>query len=310
MWEHLVWTGGGHSFSLPASLRTQLMRGSASASSLPAVAGGGSSKPKPMAARLAPYGVSLAATSQRAAEEARVRTKMLERQARRERKVREELRERVLMLALEEAQQAERPAELAKMLDEQRRFLAAKNVEHADERYYAVRADPYRRFYEPTPEEVEYREAEFRRRRELHTLQRDARLAMLHANQEARSASLAAASDARLRGARERYTQRLQSIAAHSASAPTLPPPPPPPPRLAAARSTAEALPLAGHGEALNMFAPAPDAAAAPLWAPAPLQPIGSGQRATWEEDEDGANTDEAPTPARQTRAIGSVVYE
>ena len=152
MWEHLdVWTGGGHSFSLSASLCTQLMRGSASASSLPAVAGGGSSKPKPMAARLAPYGVSLAATSQRAAEEARVRTKMLERQARRERKVREELRERVLMLALEEAQQAERPAELAKMLDEQRRFLAAKNVEHADERYYAVRADPYRRFYEPTP---------------------------------------------------------------------------------------------------------------------------------------------------------------
>lgn len=291
------------------------MLGRSSASSLPGVVGGGqrsrmsvvgapsSSSVRrggpPLESRLKAYSISLSASVQRSAEEERVKAKMQQRQARQQAKEREQLRERVVMLALQEAQQAERPGDLSKMLDEQRRFLASKNVEHADERYYTVRADPYRRFYQPTPDEVEYREAEFRRRRDVHRMQRGARVAMIDANVEARASSIAQASDARLRGAKERHAHRLQAIASHNtASAPAL---------LKTAPLPSTKTHEFDGGEPLNMFAPPPDMALVARHGKPSADDEPSADEAGDEVDE--GEDDDALSPSRQTRLVQSVVY-
>lgn len=125
------------------------------------------------------YGVSLAAAHERASEEARVRDKMAQKQQRRQAKDKEELRQRVLQLALHEAQRSGQTQETAAMLEEQKRFTASISVQRADERYALVRSDLSRRFYEPTPAEQEQREEDFQRRRVEHRLQREARVAQI-----------------------------------------------------------------------------------------------------------------------------------
>lgn len=171
--------------------------------------------------RLAPYAVSLTATAQRMQEEQRVRIKMAERQRRQDLKQRETLRQQVVLMAIEEARQLDRPREVAMQLEQRKKSLAAIGAAHADERHMMLRGSLYRRFYEPTPEEREQREENWHRRRSEHRLQRDARLAQLQSLENARSYSLARASEERLVGARVRADRRLKAISA-SASAPSL----------------------------------------------------------------------------------------
>ena len=132
------------------------------------------------AGRLAPYAVSLTADNQRAGEEARVRVKMAERQRRRDAKAREALRKQVVQMALEEARELEQPREVAAVLEQQKRYLAAVGAQHADDRHAHMRSRLYQRFYEPTPFEVAEREENWQRRRAEHRLQRDARLSQIH----------------------------------------------------------------------------------------------------------------------------------
>ena len=222
--------------------------------------------------RLAPYARSLTADCQRIQEEQRVRSKIAERERRRELKQRESLRRQVVQMVIDEMAQQERPREIAIQLEQQKKSLAAIGAAHADDRYALQRSSLYRRFYEPTREEREQREDNWHRRRSEHRLQRDARLAQIQvcvcalsrgsapllyprvafshaftvvlspslshthtfpprtfrhrpfraqALEEARSHSLAAASQRRLLDAKGRYGERLAKIAS-SASAPSL----------------------------------------------------------------------------------------
>jgi hypothetical protein len=222
--------------------------------------------------RLAPYARSLTADCQRIQEEQRVRSKIAERERRRELKQRESLRRQVVQMVIDEMAQQERPREIAIQLEQQKKSLAAIGAAHADDRYALQRSSLYRRFYEPTREEREQREDNWHRRRSEHRLQRDARLAQIQvcvcalsrgsapllyprvafshaftvvlspslshthtfpprtfrhrpfraqALEEARSHSLAAASQRRLLEAKGRYGERLAKIAS-SASAPSL----------------------------------------------------------------------------------------
>ena len=222
--------------------------------------------------RLAPYARSLTADCQRIQEEQRVRSKIAERERRRELKQRESLRRQVVQMVIDEMAQQERPREIAIQLEQQKKSLAAIGAAHADDRYALQRSSLYRRFYEPTREELEQREDNWHRRRSEHRLQRDARLAQIQvcvcalsrgsapllyprvafshaftlvlspslshthtfpprtfrhrpfraqALEEARSHSLAAASQRRLLEAKGRYGERLAKIAS-SASAPSL----------------------------------------------------------------------------------------
>ena len=222
--------------------------------------------------RLAPYARSLTADCQRIQEEQRVRSKIAERERRRELKQRESLRRQVVQMVIDEMAQQERPREIAIQLEQQKKSLAAIGAAHADDRYALQRSSLYRRFYEPTREEREQREENWHRRRSEHRLQRDARLAQIQvcvcalsrgsapllyprvafshaftlvlspslshthtfpprtfrhrpfraqALEEARSHSLAAASQRRLLEAKGRYGERLAKIAS-SASAPSL----------------------------------------------------------------------------------------
>ena len=180
----------------------------------------------PVKAALSPYAISLAADGQRAKEEERVRLKMVERQRKKDSQAREALRKQVVQLALEEARQLEKPRELAAALEQQKRHLASIGSMHADERHGEMRRQLYRRFYEPTPFEVEEREENWQRRRLEHRLQRGARLAQIQAAENTRSSWLQTQSQARLDGARHRYSERLQAISlgamGNSASAPAL----------------------------------------------------------------------------------------
>ena len=201
-----------------------------------------------------------------------MRSKIAERERRRELKQRESLRRQVVQMVIDEMAQQERPREIAIQLEQQKKSLAAIGAAHADDRYALQRSSLYRRFYEPTREELEQREDNWHRRRSEHRLQRDARLAQIQvcvcalsrgsapllyprvafshaftvvlspslshthtvpprtfrhrpfraqALEEARSHSLAAASQRRLLEAKGRYGERLAKIAS-SASAPSL----------------------------------------------------------------------------------------
>ena len=125
--------------------------------------------------RLAPYARSLTADCQRIQEEQRVRSKIAERERRRELKQRESLRRQVVQMVIDEMAQQERPREIAIQLEQQKKSLAAIGAAHADDRYALQRSSLYRRFYEPTREEREQREENWHRRRSEHRLQRDAR---------------------------------------------------------------------------------------------------------------------------------------
>ena len=129
--------------------------------------------------RLAPYARSLTADCQRIQEEQRVRSKIAERERRRELKQRESLRRQVVQMVIDEMAQQERPREIAIQLEQQKKSLAAIGAAHADDRYALQRSSLYRRFYEPTREEREQREDNWHRRRSEHRLQRDARLAQI-----------------------------------------------------------------------------------------------------------------------------------
>jgi hypothetical protein len=129
--------------------------------------------------RLAPYARSLTADCQRIQEEQRVRSKIAERERRRELKQRESLRRQVVQMVIDEMAQQERPREIAIQLEQQKKSLAAIGAAHADDRYALQRSSLYRRFYEPTREEREQREENWHRRRSEHRLQRDARLAQI-----------------------------------------------------------------------------------------------------------------------------------
>ena len=132
------------------------------------------------AGRLAPYAASLTADYQQVNEETRVRVKMAERQRRRDATAREALRKQVVQMALQEARELEQPREVAAVLEQQKRYLAAVGAQHADDRHAHMRSRLYQRFYEPTSFEVAEREENWQRRRAEHRLQRDARLSQIH----------------------------------------------------------------------------------------------------------------------------------
>ena len=108
-----------------------------------------------------------------------MRSKIAERERRRELKQRESLRRQVVQMVIDEMAQQERPREIAIQLEQQKKSLAAIGAAHADDRYALQRSSLYRRFYEPTREEREQREENWHRRRSEHRLQRDARLAQI-----------------------------------------------------------------------------------------------------------------------------------
>lgn len=185
--------------------------------------------------RLAPYAVSLAADGQRATEEFRVADKVTKSRTRQQLLARAQLEDHITRLALEEAHRQVRPMRSRASMDEQKRFLASLDVERAEERAAAVRADGRRRFWEASPALVgvsaastnsllaEQREVDFQRRRIEHQLQRDARIAQLQATQLQRASSLAAASATRLRNASVRAAERQSERSLHKSRPPTLP---------------------------------------------------------------------------------------
>ena len=120
--------------------------------------------------------------------------------------MRERMRLQVLQAAFEEAQQQSSALEAVAFLEQQKRLRALDAYNRAAEINAAARSDIRRRFYEPTPEQTEQREAEWQRRRVEHARQRQARKAAIDAVAAARAALLSTASDLRLRQARERVS--------------------------------------------------------------------------------------------------------
>ena len=151
-----------------------------------------------------PYMANLRASVERSEDLAKARSGQEERQRRDEDRMRERLRRQVLQAAFEEAQQQAAPIEAVALLEQQKRLRALDSVNRVAERNAAARLDIRRRFYEPTPEQTEQREAEWQRRRMEHAKQRETRKAAINAVSAARAALLSTASDLRLRQARER----------------------------------------------------------------------------------------------------------
>ena len=184
----------------PAHMPTQ---GIARSSSLPKILHG-------------PYSVSLRADAERSEEEARVRKRAEEKQRRREEKLREQMRQQVVQAALQEARALPQPLETVAMLEDQKRLRALGSVERAADRHAMVRSDLRRRFYEPTPAQRERRDIEFESRRSEHQRQRTELRSQLQLIDGARSALLAASSEARLFRANERRADSLSRVASHT----------------------------------------------------------------------------------------------
>ena len=135
--------------------------------------------PAPQTRRLAPYAINLGADHQRRTEEQRVREKMADLQWRREKRSKEAVRKQVVGMALEDLRTMDNPLEAVREMEGQKRYLAYINTLRSDERYYNQRSQLQARWYEPTLEEIEEREAAFDQRKLQHGRMRDARIAQL-----------------------------------------------------------------------------------------------------------------------------------
>ena len=136
--------------------------------------------PGPSASRLAPYARSGAAEFQARKEEQRVRDKMAERSQRKEAKSKEMVRRKVVALAMEELSRQTNPRDLATEQDAQKRYLAYLGTVRSDERYFGQRSRLQNRWYEPTLEEIEARDAAWSQRMQEHRTVSGARIAQLH----------------------------------------------------------------------------------------------------------------------------------
>ena len=73
----------------------------------------------------------------------------------------------------------DQPLESVREMEGQKRYLAYINTLRSDERYYHQRSQLQARWYEPTLEEIEEREAAWEQRKLQHARMRDARIAQL-----------------------------------------------------------------------------------------------------------------------------------
>ena len=157
-----------------------------------------------LSVRLSPYCVSLKADGERVEAEARVRQQVQQRQRRQEERKRELMRHQVVQAALEEARKAVQPLETVVMLEQQKRLRAFDQVQKVDDKYAAARADLTRRFYEPTLQEREERDARWHHRRVQHQVQRETLRSHIQVVEQARAALLASDSESRITRARSR----------------------------------------------------------------------------------------------------------
>ena len=122
-----------------------------------------------------------------------------------------QMRWQELQAALQEEKQQIAPIEVIALFEQQKRLRALYRLQHADDRHALVRSDISRRFYEPTLQEKDAREAEFQQRRIEFAMQRDYRRRQLHDVELARAALLATASDAKLASAAARRSAKLDA---------------------------------------------------------------------------------------------------
>jgi len=115
-----------------------------------------------------PYSVNHLAESQRIVEEARVKQLMRRRQQREEEKLREKIRKEIVSQTVAEVERVQEEAHMARMrvLAEEKRLRAARDVARTEARAMVALADPQRRVGEQSVEVRELREVNWQQRRE------------------------------------------------------------------------------------------------------------------------------------------------
>jgi hypothetical protein len=156
------------------------------------------------------YNVNLRADLERVGEEMRVPQRLDRLQKRRDAERHEKLRRSVVHMALAEAQTWPQPLEEVAQQEEQFRLKAFGSVLRAEDKYYALRSDPRRRNYDPTPELREQRELDFQRRRLEHRAEREMRQQRIKTVESVRSQLIAVSSEHRLQRAREAASELRQ----------------------------------------------------------------------------------------------------